>query len=81
MSDGVVRAIQHRHQDKLRLQAELGRLMPVVMPPNVDQRENMRKFFHRYGVDVVQARLLTAKDTEELIGKLMLSMGVDNRQS
>lgn len=75
MSDGIVRAIQHRHQDKLRLQAELGRVMPLVMPPTVDSRENMRKFFLRYGVDVVQARLQGAKETEELIGRLMQSLG------
>ena len=73
--DNVVGAIQRRHQDKLRAQQQLGQLMPLVMPPVVGERENMRKFFHRYGVDVVQARLLAAKDTEELIAKLMASLG------
>jgi hypothetical protein len=73
--DNIVGAIQRRHQDKLRAQQQLGQLMPLVMPPIRDSRENMRKFYLQYGVDVVQARLLAAKDTEELIGKLMRSLG------
>lgn len=76
MDQSVIRAIQSRHQDKLRAQQELARVMPLVMPPVVGDRENMRKFFLRYGVDVVQARQLAAKDTEELIDKLMRSLGV-----
>lgn len=75
MDIGVVRAIQNRHQDKLRAQQELARVMPLVMPPVVSDRENMRKFFLRYGVDIVQAKLLGAKDTEALIDKLMHSLG------
>jgi hypothetical protein len=75
MDISVVRAIQNRHQDKLRAQQELARVMPLVMPPVVSDRENMRKFFLRYGVDIVQAKLLGAKDTEALIDKLMHSLG------
>ena len=67
----VVRALQHNHQEKLNQQAELAKLMPLVMPPNSTQRENMKKFFLRFGVDMVQARLLNAKDTAELNQKLL----------
>lgn len=67
----VVRALQKRHQDKLNQQARLGQLMPLVMPPTHGDRENMRKFFLRYGVDIASARLLGAKDTEELNQKLL----------
>lgn len=66
MSPGTIRAIQQRHQDKLNQQARLAQLMPLVMPPTGSDRENMRRFFLRFGVDIVAARLLGAKETEEL---------------
>ena len=74
MDIGTVRAIQRRHQEKLQAQAELRDLMSVVMPPNVDDRQNNRKFFLRFGVDVVQARLLGGKDTNELKEKVLDSI-------
>lgn len=67
----VVRAVQNRHNDKLREQARLKTLMPLVMPPIYTDRENMRKFFLRFGVDIVSARLLDAKDTEALNQRLL----------
>lgn len=70
----TVRAIQARHQQKLQQQAKLRDLMPIVMPPTQGNRENHRKFFLRFGVDVVQARLLGAKETQELNNKLLDSI-------
>lgn len=73
----TVKSIQRKHQDKLQQQARLAELMPLVMPPTHGDRENMRKFFLRYGVDVVQARMLGGKDTEELNQKLLDTLGAN----
>jgi hypothetical protein len=73
-----VHAIQKQHQYKLVQQAKLAQLMPLLMPPTRNDRENMRRFFLQYGVDVVSARLLGAKDTEELNAKVLDSI-VSNR--
>lgn len=64
-------AIVARHQQKLREQAKLGELMEILMPPTRSQQENMRRFHHRYGVDIVQARLLGATDTADLNERIM----------
>src|SRR5690606_16323575 len=71
MDAGTVRAIQRRHQEKLQQQGRLRELMPLVMPPTLEPRAAQRKFFLRYGVDVVQARLLGAKDTEDLVERVL----------
>ena len=71
MGAGAIRSIQKTHHEKLGQQAKLAQLMPIVMPPNIGDRENLRRFYLRFGVDVVQARLLGAKDTEELNQKIM----------
>lgn len=71
---GAVRAIQSRHHQKLQQQAKLRDLMPLVMPPTRDDRENQRRFFHRYGVDIVQARLMGAADTEGLVERVLDSL-------
>lgn len=68
---GTVRAIQTRHHQKLQQQAKLRDLMPIVMPPTMEPRAAQRRFFLRYGVDIVQARLLGAKETEELNQRLL----------
>lgn len=70
----TVRAIQTRHHQKLQQQARLRDLMPLVMPPTREERENQRRFFLRYGVDVVGARLLGATDTEKLVGRMLDSL-------
>lgn len=68
---GAVRSIQNKHHEKLKQQAKLQQLMPLVMPPVVDDRQNMRKFFLRFGVDVVQAKLLGGKETADLNEKII----------
>lgn len=70
----AVRAIQARHHQKLQQQAKLRDLMPIVMPPTMEPRAAQRRFFLRYGVDIVQARLLGAKETEELNQQLLDSI-------
>lgn len=67
----AIRAIQTRHHQKLREQSRLRDLMPLVMPPTLEPRAAQRKFFLRFGVDIVQARLLGAKETEDLNQKLL----------
>lgn len=70
----AVRVIQARHHQKLQQQAKLRELMPLVMPPTLEPRAAQRRFFLRYGVDVVQARLLGAKDTEDLVDRVLDSI-------
>lgn len=70
----VVGALRKHHNHKLQQQYELAKLMPVVMPPTLSDRENQRRFYLRYGVDVVQAKLLGGKETEELVGKILDSV-------
>lgn len=66
----AVRAIQSAHAKKLIEQQKLAKLMPLVMPPSRSARENNRKFFHHYGMDVVKARLLGGADTVALIERI-----------
>lgn len=62
----VGRAITARHEEKMREQQRLDQLLHVVMPPTRSPQENMRRFHYRYGVDIVQARMLGAADTRNL---------------
>lgn len=70
----AVAAIQKRHHEKLREQGRLREMMAVVMPPSLEPRVAQRKFYLRYGVDVVQAKLLGAKETAELNERLITSI-------
>lgn len=67
----AVRGIQNTHQRKLAEQHRLTELMPLVMPPVLGERENNRKFFLQYGVDVVRARTLGQAETAALNEKIM----------
>lgn len=69
-----VRARQANHNLMILKQRELSALMPLTMPPKFTERENQRRFFHHYGMDVVQAKMLTASATEELIGRIKNSL-------
>jgi superfamily II DNA or RNA helicase len=71
-----VRARQANHNKMILAQRELSALMPLTMPPRYSERENQRRFFHHYGMDVVQTRLLTASATEELISRIKNSLTV-----
>lgn len=71
VSPATVRTLQQRHHEKLQQQAKLKELMSLVMPPTRNERENMRRFFLQYGVDIVGARLLGAAETAELNQKVL----------
>ena len=73
-SMAAARAVQANHARKMEAQAELAKLMPLVMPPGLGDRAAMRRFFLSYGVDVVQARLLGGADTVRLIEKIKGSL-------
>lgn len=64
-------AVQNKHEQKIREQDKLAELMSLLMPPTRSSQENMRRFFHRYGVDVVQAKMLNAADTADLNARIM----------
>lgn len=68
------RALQANHQRKHLEQQKLAGLMSLVMPPAHEGRVNQRRFFLRYGIDVVAARMLGAADTERLNEKLLDSL-------
>lgn len=67
---GAVRALQANHNRKIIEQHKLAQLMPLVMPPTMPTRDAQRRFFHHYGVDVVQARLLGGVETEALVDRI-----------
>jgi DNA repair protein RadD len=67
----VVLAAQKNLARKLHAQARLASLMPLVMPPHLTQREAMRRFYHRFGIDVVQARMLGGVETEALVERIV----------
>ncbi len=70
----AVRERQANHAKMLIAQRELAALMPLTMPPKFTERENMRRFFHHYGMDVIQARTLTAGETAALIERIKGSL-------
>jgi superfamily II DNA or RNA helicase len=69
-SQAMARGLQANHNRKLLAQQRLAQLMPLTMPPVLAPRDAQRRFFHQYGVDVVQARLLGGVDTEALIERI-----------
>ena len=69
-SPAAVRSRQANHHRMHIAQRELDALMPLLMPPRYSERENQRRFFLNYGCDVVQARLLAATETEELVARI-----------
>lgn len=66
----AVRERQANHNKMILAQRELSALMPLTMPPKFTQRENQRRFFHHYGMDVVHTKLLTAAGTVDLIERI-----------
>lgn len=64
-------AVTKRFEEKMRQQNRLAEIMPLLMPPTRSQQENMRRFYHRFGVDIVQAKLLGAQETADLNQKIM----------
>lgn len=70
----VIRSLQKNHQNKLEQQQRLANLMPIVMPPTRGEQENQRRFFHRFGTDIVQARMLGGTDTEALVERILDSV-------
>lgn len=69
-----VRSRQANHNKMLIAQRELSALMPLTMPPRYSERENQRRFFHHYGMDVVQTKLLKASEAEDLIARIKNSL-------
>lgn len=62
----VAASCRKRHAENMQAQSELRKLMGVYMPPNLDERLNQRRFFHTFGVDVLSAQTLNAKEATEL---------------
>lgn len=70
----AVRKRQANHNEMIIKQRELASLMPLTMPPVYTERENWRRFYHHYGMDVVAAKLLTAGETQALIDRIKNSL-------
>lgn len=66
----LAKPLMAKHNAKILEQQRLARLMPLVMPPKYTDRENNRRFFHLFGMDVVQAKLLGGADTQALNEKI-----------
>lgn len=75
MTDPVqIKGRMNDHNRKLVAQGRLAQLMPLVMPPVFTERENARRFFHHYGVDIVKARLLGSADSTALVQRIEQSL-------
>lgn len=58
--------LRNTHARNQESQRQLRSLMQMLMPTNVDQRVNERKFFHRFGVDTLTAQGLPSAQADEL---------------
>lgn len=71
-ADGAIVGRKNReHHEKVQSQAALRDAMRLVMPANIDERVNARRFFHLFGVDTLQARMLGSTDADELRSKII----------
>ncbi len=68
---GRLRRVAH---EKAVAQGELRRVMDLVMPPVHEERVNNRRFFLKYGVDTLKAKLLPSADAEKLRDRIMESL-------
>lgn len=62
----VAGRLQRIHREAQASQAALRSAMGLVLPPTVDERVAMRKFFHTFGVDTLTAQGLRSADADEL---------------
>lgn len=57
--------------DKVHSQRNLRQAMDLVMPPSIDERVNNKRFFLRYGVDTLNAKMLSSKDADQLRDRIL----------
>jgi len=67
----VVAAVRRRHEERQHTQHELRQTMSLVLPPNINERVNNRKFFLTYGVDTLAAKALNAAEAKKLRDKII----------
>lgn len=68
---GRLRRVAH---EKAVSQGELRRAMELVMPPVHEERVNNRRFFLKYGVDTLKAKLLPSSDADKLRDRILESL-------
>lgn len=73
-SNTVINSITKNHRERQLAQAGLRELIPMTMPPSMDIRKAQRRFFHRYGVDVLTAQSLGANEANKLREKILADL-------
>ncbi len=73
--NGMIAARRQREfNEKITSQQKLRMAMSLLMPPSIDQRVNDKRFFLKFGVDTLNARLLGSKDADELRERILESI-------
>lgn len=67
----IIGAIKKAHRHSQESQEALRAAMAIVMPPSLDPRVAMRKFFHTFGVDTLTAEGLRSAEADELRQRIL----------
>jgi len=70
-SGDVAGRLQRVFNQKVQSQQKLRKAMELVMPANLDERINNRKFFLGFGIDTLQAKMLSSAEADELRQKII----------
>lgn len=79
----VMASVAKNHRERKEAQRELRATMAVwggwqIHQGHTDEREQQRRFWHRYHVDVLTAQTLGAGEAEELRGRIIADMDAAN---
>lgn len=66
--------LQRVFNERCTSQNELRQVMQLVMPPVHDERVNNKRFFLKYGVDTLKAKLLNSADADKLRDRILESI-------
>lgn len=70
----VVNSVKKAHSERQQAQLDLRQAMTLVLPPFGDQRMHYKRFFLKYGVDVLEAQTLGRPDAEALRNRILESL-------
>ena len=70
----VVNSVKKAHSERQQAQAALRQAMSLVLPPTGNERANNRRFFLKYGIDVLDAQTLGRPEAEYLRNKILESL-------
>lgn len=71
LSDAAIGAAKNRFRERATAQIELRDAMRLVMPANRDERVNNKRFFLEFGVDTLNAKMLSSTEARELRDRIV----------